>query len=151
LRQSRRRLSSIQMAHSWRFIWPSWAGHDLWRWGMVVLGWLLIAHGLFSKHMRMRDGLGSRIAAKRWQIVYMRTLFLVIGVALFNLRCFRRFSISRSLTRQRHQVLSPRQHQHVPLELRFHLHSVDLDLPRDPVERRQRPRGAAVGEFDARG
>lgn len=68
-------------------VWPTWAARDLWRWGMLAIGFVMIAHGLLSKQMRIRDHgswrgfLFGKIAEKRWQVVYMRALFVAIGVA----------------------------------------------------------------------
>ncbi len=64
---------------------PEWTVGDLWRWGLIAMGLVLVAHGLFSKNMRMRDSRTwegtwrGKIVTKRWQIVYMRTLFTLIG------------------------------------------------------------------------
>jgi hypothetical protein len=71
-------------------VWPGWAARDLWRWLMLVFGLLLVAHGLFSKSMRMRDsstryGLWKgKIVTKPWQVVLMRSIFVLIGVAVIN-------------------------------------------------------------------
>jgi len=53
---------------------------------MLIWGVGLIAHGLFSKHMRIRAGGKFRavIAKKRWQIVYMRCFWVLLGVAIIN-------------------------------------------------------------------
>jgi hypothetical protein len=63
-----------------------WAADYLWRSPMVIFGLLCIAHGVFSKHMRIRDPgkLRGKIAKKRWQIVYMRTFFIVLGVLILD-------------------------------------------------------------------
>jgi hypothetical protein len=61
---------------------------NLWRWGLMGMGTVLIAHGLFSKNMRMRDSRTwkgawrGKIVTKPWQIVYMRSLFALIGAAM---------------------------------------------------------------------
>ena len=53
--------------------------------GLIAMGALLIAHGFFSKHMRMRDSRTwegawrGKIVTKPWQIAYMRGLFILIG------------------------------------------------------------------------
>jgi len=66
--------------------WPSWTVRDGWRWVMLLLALLLIAHSIFSRNMRMRDSstwrgiLRGRVVTKRWQNIYMRTLYVVIGV-----------------------------------------------------------------------
>jgi hypothetical protein len=57
----------------------AWAIHGLWRWTDLAMGLLLVAHGLFSKNMRMRDNrtlLGvwrGKIVTKPWQVLFMRT------------------------------------------------------------------------------
>lgn len=82
-----------QMTHSQTermfatIVWPSLTAHDLWRWLLLGMGVALIAHGLFSKHMRMRDpstlsgAWKGKIVTKQWQILFMRTLFVVVGIA----------------------------------------------------------------------
>lgn len=67
---------------------PGWTTGDLWRWGLIAMGTLLIVRGLSSKKMRMRDSRtleGSwrgKIVTKPRQIVYMRSLFALIGAAM---------------------------------------------------------------------
>ena len=62
---------------------PAFAFRDLWRWIMLVLGILVIAHGLLSRHMRVREGLWrGKVVKKRWQIVLMRSWFVLIGLAI---------------------------------------------------------------------
>jgi hypothetical protein len=54
---------------------------------MLVLGLVLIGHGLFSNNMRVKDSRTwggfwrGKIATKWWQVLWMRTLFVSIGVA----------------------------------------------------------------------
>jgi hypothetical protein len=68
-------------------LWPSWTRHDLWCWMMIVAGLAAIAHGLFSTNVRMRDNSSpygiwrGKIVSKRWQVLYMRTFFVLIGAA----------------------------------------------------------------------
>ena len=65
----------------------SWTTGDLWRWLMLLFGLLSIGRGLFSKNVRMRDSSTwegwwrGKIATKRWQVFYMRSLLVVIGLA----------------------------------------------------------------------
>jgi hypothetical protein len=54
---------------------------------LLVFGLVLIVHGFFSKNMRVKDSRTwdgfwtGKIAKKRWQAVWMRTLFVGIGLA----------------------------------------------------------------------
>jgi hypothetical protein len=63
---------------------------NLWRWILLVFGLLLIAHGLFSKNMRIRDSRSwhgtwkGKIVTKPWQVAFMRILFVLIGVGAIN-------------------------------------------------------------------
>ena len=75
------------MSHLSSIALPRWTTGDLWRWGLIAMGAVLIAHGLFSKNMRMRDSRTWRlwrwkIVTKPWQIVYRRSLFTLIGAAM---------------------------------------------------------------------
>ncbi len=78
-------LSWGAMAYLSSIALPTLTTRDLWRWGLIAMGALLIAHGFFSKHMRMRDSrtwegaLQGKIVTKPWQIAYMRGLFILIG------------------------------------------------------------------------
>jgi hypothetical protein len=71
-------------------VWPTWTIRDLWRWALLTFGLLIIIRGLFSENLRMRDSRTLRglwlgkVVTKLWQIIYMRTLHVVIGVALIN-------------------------------------------------------------------
>jgi hypothetical protein len=65
-------------------IWPTLTLHDSWRWLMIVLGLVLVAHGLLSKHTRMRDSSNlwrGKIVKNRWGTLYFRTLWAVIGLS----------------------------------------------------------------------
>jgi hypothetical protein len=47
---------------------------------MLALGMLLAAYGVFSKHVRIRNGtLRGRIATDRSQILFVRAMFVLIG------------------------------------------------------------------------
>jgi hypothetical protein len=78
------------MAHPIQIVWPSWATQDLWRWLMLAFGFALVVRGLLSKNVRIRDSrtLGGwwrgKVAAKPWQIVYMRSLLVLIGVGFIS-------------------------------------------------------------------
>ena len=73
------------MAYLLSIVLPSFATHDLWRWILIAAGLLVMAQGVFSKHFRMRDSRTWRgawrgkIVEKRWQIAYMRSLFIFVG------------------------------------------------------------------------
>ena len=64
-----------------------WTIGDLWRWLMLLFGLLSIGRGLFSKNVRIRDSSTwegwwrGKIATKWWQVLYMRSLLVVIGLA----------------------------------------------------------------------
>lgn len=66
--------------------WPHFNAADIWRWMMLALGVTLAAHGAFSREIRIRDShtieewWKGKVATKPWQIVYMRTLFVAIGL-----------------------------------------------------------------------
>jgi hypothetical protein len=65
---------------------PHFNAADIWRWLALALGVALLVHGTFSRTMRMRDSRTTegwwrgKVATKTWQIVYMRTLFITIGL-----------------------------------------------------------------------
>jgi hypothetical protein len=67
---------------------PTWAIRDLWRWGLIAMGVVVMAHGLFGRNVKMRDS-GSwqglwhgKIVTKPWQVLLMRTLFTLIGASM---------------------------------------------------------------------
>jgi len=72
--------------------WPGWAARDVWRWLMVAFGFLWIAHGVFSRNMRMRDsttldGWWRGKIATGWRELYMRGLFVLIGIGFITIAC----------------------------------------------------------------
>lgn len=72
-------------------VWPSWTPHDLWRWVLLVTGCAVMARGLFSKNIRIRDSstfhgfLFGKITHRRWEVIWMRTLLIAIGVAMIGM------------------------------------------------------------------
>jgi hypothetical protein len=78
------------MAHPVQIVWPSWTTQDLWRWLMLAFGFALIVRGLLSKNVRIRDSRTldgwwrGKVATKTWQIVYMRSLLVLIGVGCIS-------------------------------------------------------------------
>jgi hypothetical protein len=67
---------------------PALTLHDLWRWLMIAGGLACAAHGLLNKNMRIRDSRTwkgawkGKIVTKPWQIIYMRGLFILIGIGM---------------------------------------------------------------------
>jgi hypothetical protein len=67
---------------------PSLTTRDMWRWVLIAMGAAFIAHGLFSKNMRIRDSRTwegtwrGKIVSNPRQRVYMRSLFTLIGVSM---------------------------------------------------------------------
>src|SRR5215470_13210129 len=65
----------------------TWTTGDLWRWLMLLFGVLFIGKGLFSRNVRIRDSSTvagwwrGKIATKPWQVLYMRSLLVGIGIA----------------------------------------------------------------------
>ena len=68
-------------------VWPGATAADLWRWLMLAVGALLIAHGILSKNVRIKDSRTwegfwrGKIATKWWETLWMRTIFVGIGLA----------------------------------------------------------------------
>jgi len=48
---------------------------------MLAMGLLVIAHGLFTKHMRVRgNNFRGEILRKRWQVLLKRAWLVLIGL-----------------------------------------------------------------------
>ena len=65
---------------------PSWTERDLWRWMMLAFAVICMGHGLFGRNVRMRDSrtfegwLKGKVVTG-WKAIYMRILFVLIGIA----------------------------------------------------------------------
>jgi hypothetical protein len=74
--------------HVLLIFWRPGESLELWRWGIMAFGFSLVAHGLLRNHMTWPDystwrGFWfGRITKKRWQIVYKRTLFVLLGIGM---------------------------------------------------------------------
>ena len=113
-------------------VWPSWALRDLWRWMLIGLGVAVIFHSLFSKNMRIRHSSSlyglwrGRLLKKPWQILLMRSFFVILGACCIAsaLRNCQEISISTS----GNKAVVPIAVERVSLEPEFgHLLVGDLD------------------------
>jgi len=65
---------------------PRFLLRDLWRWIAIIFGLLASAYGLFSKHMRMRNGAWrGEVVKKSWQVFLMRSWLVLIGLLIAGL------------------------------------------------------------------